>query len=138
MHSPPHILLIEDEPDLRALYERVLTGANLHVTTAIDGQEGLIKAADMPDLILLDIMMPKLTGIDVLKKLKSDEKTKNLAIVLLTNLGQESVIKQALEIGARGYLMKMRLSPYDLIERVKEFLADPTLKTDVASLNLER
>lgn len=137
MPSECHILLVEDELYLRSLYERVLLQANFRVSTAVNGEDGLVKAADLPDLILLDIMMPIMNGIDALKRLKANEKTKNITVVLLTNLGQENVIRKALEMGARGYLMKMRISPYDLVDRVKEFLADPNLRTDLATLDLE-
>lgn len=131
------ILLVEDDLFIRELYERVLLKENFDVTSAIDGEEGLAKAASFPDLILLDIMMPKFNGIEILKKLKADSQTQNIPIVLLTNLGQESIVREALKSGARGYLMKMRLSPYDLARKVEEFLADPNGKPDYHSLNLD-
>ncbi|MBI2036555.1 response regulator [Candidatus Microgenomates bacterium] len=131
------ILLVEDDLFIRELYERVLIKENFDVISAIDGEEGLEKAASVPDIILLDIMMPKFNGIEILKKLKAHPPTKNIPIVLLTNLGQESIVREALKNGARGYLMKMRLSPYDLAGKVREFLANPHGQPDYHSLNLD-
>lgn len=131
------ILLVEDESDLRELYERVLLQGGLDVICAIDGRQGYEMAQRKPDLILLDIMMPYINGIELLKKLKGDPKTADISIVLLTNLGQEDIIREALKHGAQGYLMKMRLSPYDLVERVKEFLGNPDMRTDFNNLDLD-
>ena len=72
-------------------------------------------------LVLLDIMLPKLNGIEVLKQLMANEKTKKLVIVLLTNLGQDSIIKEAFNIGARGYMLKARLLPAQIADQVDEF-----------------
>lgn len=131
------ILLVEDELYLRDLYTRVLSSAGFHVTSAVDGLEGLEMAQSMPDLILLDIMMPRLNGIELLKRLKRDVKTKNLSIVLLTNLGQEYIIKDALNSGARGYIMKVQISPYELIDKIKKFLEDPDFKTEIETVNVD-
>lgn len=131
------ILLVEDELFVRELYQRVLTQSGYRVITAIDGIEALDKAMQQPDLILLDIMLPKLNGIEVLKKLKSDPNTKSIPIVLLTNLGQESVIVDAFQSGAQGYFMKMRLTPYQIIDKVERFIKDPDLKMDLNSLQLD-
>lgn len=131
------ILLVEDELYIRELYERILKEAGFDVISAEDGKQGLDLAQKIPDLILLDIMMPALNGIELLKKLKADEKTKNISIVLLTNLGQESIIRQAMEHGVRGYMMKMRVSPYDIVNEVREFLTNPNHTTDLRTLELE-
>ena len=131
------VLLVEDELHIRELYQRVLTRAGFEVTCAIDGVEGLQLARQSPDIILLDIMMPKLNGIEMLKKLKADSETKEISVILLTNLGQESIIREALTMGARGYIMKVRISPYDLIDKVKEFIENPTLHTDAHMLSLD-
>jgi len=131
------ILLIEDDLHLRELYARVLSKAGFHITMAVDGQEGLMLIDTKPDLILLDIMMPRMNGMELLRKLKSDEKTKDLSIVLLTNLGQASIIQEAMALGARGYLMKVRLLPEELTGHVKKFLEDPTFRTDLSVLDLD-
>lgn len=131
------ILLIEDELFIRELYERALLSSGFNVISALDGEEGVTKAKTMPSLILLDIMLPKLNGIEALKILKNDPQTKNIPVVLLTNLGQESIIKNAFSIGAVGYLMKMRITPHELGEKIKPFLSDPNYKMDPNTLDLE-
>lgn len=131
------ILLVEDELFIRELYERILKQAGFEVVGAIDGQQGLVEAQNMPTLILLDIMMPKLNGIEVLEKLKSDQKTKDIPVVLLTNLGKKSVIEKAFNLGARGYLMKIKITPYSLVEKVKQFLSNPDTKQDMREFNLD-
>lgn len=131
------ILLVEDELFIRELYERTLSQAGFIISTAVDGLEALELSKNKPDLILLDIMLPKMHGIDVLKRLKADVNTKNIPVVLITNLGQESIIKEAFSIGAQGYIMKMRLSPYEIVEKVKEFLQNPEQQINIKSLGLE-
>lgn len=120
--SQKKILIVEDDLFIRELYERTLTQAGYAVVTAADGEEGLKLAKDAPDLVLLDIMLPKVHGIDVLKKLKEDQTTKNLPIVMLTNLGQENIMNEAFKIGAAGYLVKMRFEPQEIVNYVQEFL----------------
>ena len=123
------VLLVEDEMFVRELYERELKKEGLEVRTAVDGLSGLQAAQEeKADLILLDIMMPGMNGIDVLRRLKQDPNTRDIPIVLLTNLGQESIIKQALGLGASGYLMKVRITPNQIVGYVKEFLQNPNLK----------
>src|SRR3989338_11668571 len=94
------ILLVEDEFYIRDLYRIILESAGFNVILAEDGEEGYKQTQNLPDLILLDIMIPKLNGIMLLQKIKKDEKTKNIPVVLLTNLGQESIIKKAFDEGA--------------------------------------
>lgn len=125
------ILIVEDEMFVRELYQRVLSQNGFEVSTAEDGEKGLVMAIQThPDLILLDIMMPGMNGIQVLQKLKVDPNLKNIPVVLLTNLGQQSIIQQALSLGAAGYLMKVRLTPYQVLAHVREFLQNPGLKLE--------
>lgn len=119
------ILLVEDELFIRELYEKALQEAGYEVITAIDGDEALKLAKPGLNLILLDIMLPKIHGIDVLKKLKENSLTKDIPVVLITNLGQESIIKDAFRLGAQGYIMKIRITPYDIVRNVNEFLTNP-------------
>jgi CheY-like chemotaxis protein len=118
------ILLVEDEIFIRELYQKVLTNAGYDVTPTEDGQAGLDKAkSEKFDMILLDIMLPKMTGIDVLKEVRKDpsEYLKNVPIFLLTNLGQESIIKEAFKIGANGYLLKAKYLPNQIINEVDAY-----------------
>ena len=131
------ILLIEDEFYISDLYKMMLESANFEVILGMDGEKGLKLAQSLPDLILLDIMLPKMNGIMLLKKLKSNEKTKNIPVVLLTNLGQESIIKSAFELGVCGYLLKVRLEPKDLSTQVRYFLDHPEFRMNPDTLALD-
>ncbi|MEK7595056.1 MAG: response regulator [Patescibacteria group bacterium] len=118
------ILLVEDEIFIRELYEKVLGSAGYDVVSSQDGQDGLTKAkAEKFDMILLDIMLPKMTGIDVLKEIRKDqaEHLKTVPIFLLTNLGQESIIKEAFKIGANGYLLKAKYLPNQILNEIEAF-----------------
>lgn len=128
------ILLIEDEYFILDLYKRILEDAGFEVMTAMDGEQGLEKAKLNPDLILLDIMLPGLNGLQLLQKLKSENSMKNIPVVLITNLGQANIIKEAFNLGVQGYLLKVRLKPQDLIDQVNIFLADPVFKMDYEKL----
>lgn len=131
------ILLIEDDLFINDLYSRTIAKAGFEMISAIDGVEGLEKASLKPDLILLDIMLPKLNGLEVLKRLKSNIKTRNIPVVLLTNLGQENVIHKAFQLGAQGYLMKMKVLPSGIVDEIHKFLADPGRITDLRKVDLE-
>lgn len=131
------ILLIEDELFINDLYSRSIAQAGYEILSAIDGMEGLEKANQIPDLILLDIMLPKLNGLEVLTRLKQDPKLKSIPVILLTNLGQEDVVTKAFNLGAQGYLMKMRVLPTDIVIEIGKFLQDPHQVMDLKSIDLE-
>ena len=131
------ILLIEDEFFIADLYKRILERAGFVVMIAWNGEQGLQMARENPDLILLDIMLPRLNGLQLLKKLKSESGIKNIPVVLLTNLGQANIIKEAFDGGAQGYLLKVRLNPEDLIEQVNIFLTNPDFKMDYNKLTFD-
>lgn len=119
------VLLVEDDLFLRDIYTRVLQVEGFTVLTASDGEEGLYLAQKNADakILLLDIMLPKIHGIEVLKKLKADPNTQKLPIVVLTNLTEENVVQEALRLGAYSYLVKVRFTPQQVVEKVKEFIA---------------
>ena len=131
------ILLVEDEFFIRDLYCRIITAAGFEVIVAEDGEEGVKLSKGIPDLILLDIMLPKMNGLKVLKEVKSDQATKNIPVVLLTNLGQSDIIKRAFDFGVSGYLLKLDTSPAQLINSVNSFIADPSYRMDFNHLNLD-
>jgi len=119
------ILIVEDDFFIRELYDRQFTKDGYTILTSEDGPDGLVKASqEKPDLILLDIMLPKLNGLDLLRTLKSKPETQDIPVILLTNLGQESVIKEGFEYGAESYLIKSAYTPSQIIEEVKNFLAE--------------
>ena len=117
------ILLVEDDAFVRDLYQTVLTKAGYELEIANDGEEAVGMASyKIYDLILLDIMLPKLTGIEVLKVLReSGSRAKDTPIYLLTNLGEESIIQEAYKIGANGYLLKAKYLPKQLVDEVDKF-----------------
>lgn len=118
------IILIEDDLFLNSLYKDALVNAEYIVVSAKDGEEGLnaIKSNTDASLILLDLMMPKLNGIDVLRELKKDPATKNLSVIVLTNLNEDATIQDALKLGANAYLMKVDYTPQQIIDTVRQYI----------------
>ena len=117
------IILIEDEEMLANMYEVKFSNEGFDIEKALDGESGLEKAKNiLPDFILLDIIMPKMDGFAVLKALKEDVKTKNIPVMLLTNLGQEEDIERGNELGIVGYLVKANTTPSEVVEAVKNKL----------------
>ena len=119
------ILVIEDDKILRKACETSLTKQGFVVLTASSGEEGIRKAEElMPDLILLDMRMPKLTGAETLAALKKNEKTQAIPVIVLSNFSSEAGIQKAETLGAAGYLVKASLSLSELGDRVAEFLSE--------------
>lgn len=118
------ILVVDDDQYIRDIYREVLEGEKYEVETAVDGQEGLLKAQKGGfDLILLDAMMPKVDGLGVLKGLKENPpRQENKAIILLTNLAHDKVIDEALENGAKSYLIKSEMNPDEFLQNIRRFL----------------
>ena len=118
------ILIVEDDLFIRELYERQLSLEGFEVVTAEDGEIGLNRIYEsQPNLLLLDIMLPKVSGLDLLRTIKAKDETKDIPVILLTNLGQDSVIKEGFNLGADGYLIKSAYTPDQIIEEVKKFLS---------------
>jgi len=115
------ILLIEDEEMLANMYEVKFKNEGFDLEKALDGAEGLEKAKSMkPDFILLDIIMPKMDGFSVLKALKEDDSTKDIPVMLLTNLGQDEDIEKGKQLGSVGYLVKANITPSEVVAEVKK------------------
>lgn len=117
------ILLIEDDDFIRLMYQEELTKSGFEMTACISAEEGL-KALEQGvfDLILLDIMLPGMNGLEALKYIKQNPKTKDLKVVLLTNLGQEAIIKQGFSMGAVGFLIKSAYNPDQIVKEIKTFI----------------
>ena len=119
------ILVIEDDKILRRACETSLSKRGFVVLTASNGEEGIRQAENLlPDLILLDVRMPKLTGAETLSVLKQNEKTRLIPVIMLSNYSSESGIQKAETLGAAGYLVKASISLRELGDRVAEFLSD--------------
>lgn len=119
------VLLVEDDTFLLSMYTTKFELENFKVLAAEDGEKGLKMALkENPDIILLDIMLPKIDGLEVLKKLKADSKTKNIPVILLTNLSQKNEIEQAMSLGANDYLIKAHFMPSEVVEKIKKTLSN--------------
>ncbi|OGC68689.1 hypothetical protein A2415_01915 [candidate division WWE3 bacterium RIFOXYC1_FULL_39_7] len=117
------VILIEDERDLRVLYQEILTNAGYMVEVAPDGVIGLEKIRDLPwNILLLDIMLPGEDGLKILQKIREDSALKKGPIITLTNLNSEHIIREAFNNGADGYLIKSEITPDKIVEEVKTFL----------------
>ncbi len=117
------VLLIDDDPDFVHIFEAALSKEGFQTTASGTGEDGLAKAkSEKPDLILLDQVLPDLSGNDVLKTLKADDQTKAIPVIFLSNFSQEELVKVALDEGAVDYVFKYQVEPKDVIAKVKEVL----------------
>jgi len=117
------LLLIEDDVTLVKMYERKFKSDGYEVSIAYDGEEGLKKAFDeKPDLILLDIMLPKMDGMQIFKKLRSQAATFRTPVLLLTNFDQEDAVFECFKLGAVDYLVKSDVTPQQVVAKVENLL----------------
>jgi Response regulator containing CheY-like receiver, AAA-type ATPase, and DNA-binding domains len=117
------ILIVEDDPLMQRMYQKVFSLEKYEVVTADNGEEALLKVHESkPNLILLDIMMPKVNGLQVLEKLKSDPDTKTIPVIMLTNLAGTQDAENALEKGAIKYIVKSEHEPKSIVNMVKEIV----------------
>lgn len=121
------VLIVEDDPLMSRMYEKIFLFEKYEVELAHDGQEGLDKARSVkPTVIMLDVMMPKMNGLQVLEQLKSDPATKGIPVIMLTNLAGQQDAETALSKGAVKYLIKSEHEPKEVTDMVKEILAGYT------------
>ncbi len=117
------ILLVEDDRFLRRACEASLRQRGHTVTTAADGEEGLrLARSERPDMVLLDMLMPKLSGLDVLRALRGDEATRALPVVILSNSSREQDVLEVTKLGISGYFVKSNLSLQELGDRIDRIL----------------
>ena len=117
------ILLVEDDPFLLDMYSTKFKEVGFDVAVAQDGEMAIVKVKEvMPELVLLDVVLPKKDGFEVLKVLKSDAQTAGIPVVMLTNLGLDSDVKRGLELGAQSYIIKAHFTPTEVVAKVKEIL----------------
>jgi len=118
------ILIVEDDKYYRRAYKDGLEDAGFSVTLANDGKDGLEKAkSEHPDLILLDLIMPIEGGFDVLAEVKTDDALKDIPIIILSNLGQDSDVEKTKALGAVDYLIKSDVTMKEVLTKVKFYLA---------------
>ncbi|MDD5750614.1 MAG: response regulator [Candidatus Pacebacteria bacterium] len=119
-----HILLVEDEDFLIRTLEDNLTADGYAVSIARDGEDAIEKIGKKkPDIILLDILLPKKDGFYVLEEIKKNPKWKLIPVIVLSNLGENTIIKRAMEAGADDYFVKSQHPIEEVIEKVKDYLA---------------
>lgn len=123
MAKAKKILIVDDEQFVVKTLSKKLLSEGFSVDSAYDGQEALLKVTKAkPDLILLDIIMPKLDGISVLKRLKQSPETNNIPVIILTNLYDDKKVSEVLEAGNTDYLVKVEHTLADIVNKVKEEL----------------
>jgi DNA-binding response OmpR family regulator len=119
------ILFIEDESALQKTFGDLLGAKGYKMVSALDGELGInLARTERPDLILLDLVLPKVHGLDVLKKLKEYPATKNIPVMILTNLEGISEVEKALELGATTYLVKAQYDLEEVFFKIKKALGD--------------
>jgi two-component system alkaline phosphatase synthesis response regulator PhoP len=120
------IVIVEDEEALARVLKEKFEGEEFEVELAMDGSVALGVIQKMrPDLVLLDLMLPKRDGIDVLKDIKADRDLENLPVIVLSNLDGDEDIKQAIALGAKDYFVKSQHPIKEVVEKVKDFLINP-------------
>ena len=117
------ILLVEDDPFLIDIYKTKLKEARFEVEVVEEGDEVLPKLKEkIPDLLVLDIVLPHLDGWEILSKIKNTDSLKDLKIIILSNLGQRNEVERGLRLGAVKYLIKAHYTPTEIVEEIKEVL----------------
>ena len=121
------IIFIEDEPTLQKTVGRFLENEGYEIKSAIDGETGLAMVKKIkPDLVLLDLILPKKDGFEVLKEIKEDETTKNIPVIILTNLEKTADVEKTLSLGATTYLVKANYELEEIVKKIKEILNHKT------------
>lgn len=119
------ILIVEDDSFLLSMYVTKMEMSEYSVLQAVDGKQALKLALEkMPDLILLDILLPEMDGFEVLKALRENPKGKDMPVILLTNLGQKEEIEKGLAMGASDYLIKAHFTPQEVMSKIEKVLSE--------------
>lgn len=122
--SKPAIVLVEDDAFLAGMYVTKLNLEGFDVNLAADGEKGWKMIQEgLPDLVLLDVVLPKLSGLEVLALMKKNSQTKNIPVIVLTNLGQRDDVTKGLTLGADDYLIKAHFMPSEVVNKIKKYLS---------------
>ena len=117
------VLIVDDDENLGAVFEAAFQKNGLETSFALNGKSGIDKAKqEKPNLILLDQVLPDISGNEVLKTLKADPETQQIPIIILSNFSQEELVKEAINGGAMDYIFKYQVEPQDLVNKVKQAL----------------
>ena len=123
MKNTKKVLLAEDDVFVASIYQTKLRQEGFEIETAENGLEAMKKIEKfIPDLILLDILMPYLDGVSVLRKIKSNEEWKNIPVIMLTNLSEKEKVEEALSLGANDYLIKSHFTPSEVMIKIRAVL----------------
>jgi len=134
---PQTILVVEDTELLRRMYVDRLTQDGFRVLAAADGLEALnLMRSDLPDLVLLDLIMPMMSGLEVLERSQADPRLREIPVLVLSNLGQDADIRRCIELGACEYLIKNDARPADISARIKKILVANAAKTHASAYRL--
>jgi len=132
------ILIIEDEPGFRKIYKDFLESEGYAVKEADDGQKGLQMIRSVkPDLVLLDIVLPQMSGFDVLKAIRGDASTKDLPIIIFSVLGERDTVKKGLELGANDFAVKGFYSPGEMLSKVRGLLFKADMRKHMVTYKLQ-
>lgn len=119
----PKVLLVEDDEMLHGMYTQKFKNQGYEVVSAYNGADGLkLAETEHPDVILLDVIMPKMDGFVALKKIRKGNTTAKIPVILLTNLGQEEDVRKGRELGADDYFIKANHTPQEVVDKVKALL----------------
>jgi DNA-binding response OmpR family regulator len=119
------VLLIEDDPAVLEMYRMKLSLDGYRVNVAVDGEEGLSKALELrPDIIFLDIRLPKKDGFEVLQALRQNVETASIPVIMLSNYGEKELVDRGLKLGAHEFLIKANTTPSSLSEGIGEWLRE--------------
>ena len=124
MNDNVSILLIEDDTFISGMYQTKLGAMGYNVELQEDGEAAhkRLQQDPLPDLVLLDVVLPKMDGFEILEALRKEERTKNLPVILLTNLGQKPDIERGVKLGADDYIIKAHYTPSEVVEKIKQVL----------------
>lgn len=117
------VLIIEDDPLIVKIYSTRLRADGYEVISAENGEDGLrLFNAQKPDLVVTDVMMPKVDGFGVLAKIRESETSKNIPVLMYSNLAQEDEMKRAIQMGVTEFIIKANISPIEMIDKIKKYL----------------
>lgn len=124
------ILFVEDDPLIVKIYATRLTADGHQVLSADNGEEGLkIAESQNPDLVVLDVMMPKMDGFAVLTRIRENPQLKQIPVLLYSNLAQEDEINRGKQLGATEFIIKANLSPTEMVAKIKQYLTQTQTQT---------
>jgi len=119
------ILIVDDEPQAVGVFQTALTSSGYAAFVANSGKHALeTLKKEKIDAVLLDEMMPDMSGNDLIKQIKQDQLLQNIPIIMLTNFGNEELVKEAISIGARDYILKYQITPTDLATKIKNLIGE--------------